>query len=182
VSIGGLGLLAAVMGAPELDLVRAAYNSDQDRAGEIEAMMIDPDDADGLLVLRMLAAMREVPPSDPSATPEIGAYLSRVAQQYGKLFSVGITALLDALDVDHVALCGTIPELLQGNHDFFRALKAGVAGAAMGQGTTGLTVGNMREWGWRGAALLSRDPGFLARRFPAEVVVGSSTSAPAWTG
>ena len=91
-------------------------------------------DKDGVLVSR-------VPVRD---------YMECVAKTYAQLFGTGIVALVDALDVDHIALCGTIPEFLQNNVSFNRELEATlpkeIAGVHRG---FGLEYGNMRYWGWR---------------------------------
>lgn len=165
-SIGGLGHLAGVMGASELKMIRTAYYNEPSRAQKLKVSMFDQADADGIIMLNALEAGSEMSRDDVVAKPEISDYLSRVTEQYAKLFSVGLTALLDALDVNHVALCGTIPEHLQGNRDFTQALREGVARASMSDQPAAFSFGSMRQWGWRGAAMLSRDRGYMARRFP----------------
>jgi hypothetical protein len=158
------------MGTSELKMIRTAYNYEPRRAQKLKVSMFDQEDADGIIMLRMLEAASEMSLGDVIARPEISDYLSRVTEQYAKLFSVGLTALLDALDVNHVALCGTIPEFLQGNRNFTQALREGVARASMTDQPAALSFGSMREWGWRGAAMLSRDPGYMARRFASSMV------------
>lgn len=162
VSIGGLGHLARVVDPTKLEIIRTAYTADANRAHDLEAITIDPQDGDGMIILRVLD--RERPVRLEGLSSEIDSYLANVARKYGQLFSVGITALFDSLDVDHVALCGTIPEVLRSNHDFTRALQRGVNNSLTGAGASSLEYGVMREWGWQGAAMLSRDPGYMAER------------------
>jgi predicted NBD/HSP70 family sugar kinase len=171
VNIGGIGHLAQAMDAEMLAVLRESYTADEDRAARLRMRAVDADDAAGMILLRTLSASGYGLPDGASARPEIGDYLARVARQYGELFSVGLIAILDALDVEHVALCGTIPEALQGNRDFIRTLDERIAGSVLGAHTP-TTFGDMGYWGWRGAALLPRDPGYVARRFPVEAAQG----------
>ena len=185
VGIGGLGHLAQVIDGDKLNRIRDAYNTNRTRYEQLKTARIDDDAADGMIVLRSLAAIVEPVPQiaaqDPifvehvqpdrellaliRSTP-IRIYLTLVARQFGRLFGTGIAALLDALDVDHIALCGTIPEYLRNNIDFDRGIHKALPDDIPGWPRDfDLEYGSMLHWGWRGAALLPRDPGYRRRRF-----------------
>jgi hypothetical protein len=94
----------------------------------------------------------------------IKGYLTLVAEQYARLFGTGIAALGAALDIDHIALCGTVPEFLRHNNVFVNGLFEGTRDRPGLPGGIELEYGSMLRWGWRGAALLPRDPGYMRRR------------------
>jgi predicted NBD/HSP70 family sugar kinase len=91
-------------------------------------------------------------------------YLSNVFAAYSKVFGIGIGALINVLDVNRVAVCGAVPEQLK-NKAALKALLAHLPPeATVGGHAVVFEWGDMPDWGWRGAALLSRDPDYLARR------------------
>jgi hypothetical protein len=168
VGIGGIGHLAEALDSGTLMTIQDAYLADPERALALKERSVDADDAKGMILLNFLRG-----PDNPCVDvieddPRIQPFLTKVAELYGQLFSVGIAAILNALDLHDLALCGTIPESLEGNQDFQRAFRKHLAEELMGFFPTLLT-GNMREWSWRGAAMLSRDPGYPKWRLPAEV-------------
>jgi predicted NBD/HSP70 family sugar kinase len=186
VGIGGLGHLAQVIDGDMLAQLRAAYGADAERGEQLKASSIDDADADGMMVLRTLASVAQPVPHIPEMHDPIfverilpdesflklirddpmGDYLALVGRHYARMFSTGIAALLDALDVGHIALCGTIPEFLQHNHEFVTALQRNLPYEIPGmQRNIILNYGSMLRWGWRGAALLPRDPSYRNRRF-----------------
>jgi predicted NBD/HSP70 family sugar kinase len=179
ISIGGLGHLANVIDNGKLAQIRDAYKADLKRREQIETSSIDDADADGIIVLRALAShaygdtviIPEIPLDMPFLdlirSKPISDYLACVVETYARLFSTGVAALLNALDVDHIALCGTIPEFLQHNTAFVNGLQTGIAMGTPGtQKGFSLDYGSMRNWAWRGAALLRCDPGYMRRRKP----------------
>jgi predicted NBD/HSP70 family sugar kinase len=196
VSIGGLGHLAEVFDKDKLTQIRDAYTADPSRSEDLASSSTDDADADGMVVLRALASLAKPVPQMPAAlrafvddlldtafldlirSKPIHNYLTLVVRQYARLFGTGIAALLDALDVDHIALCGTIPEFLQYNREFVTALYASLPENIPGTPrAVSLEYGGMRRWGWRGAALLPRDPGYLMRRRPLNVAVGGGKAS-----
>lgn len=192
VSIGGLGHLAEVFDKDKLTRIRDAYTADPSRSEDLASSSTDDADADGMVVLRALASVAKPVPQMPAALRDFVAdvlpdtafldlirsrpihdYLTLVVRQYARLFGTGIAALLDALDVEHIALCGSIPEFLQYSRDFVIALPASLPENIPGTPrAVSLEYGSMRRWGWRGAALLPRDPGYLMRRRPPSVATG----------
>ncbi len=168
VGIGGIGHLAEALDRDTLMTLQNAYLADPKRATALQERSVDPDDAKGMILLNLLQG-----PDNPCVgviadDTRIRPFLTKVAELYGQLFSVGIAAILNALDLHYLALCGTIPEFLEGNQDFQRAFKRHLAEELMGSFPT-LLFGNMREWSWRGAAMLSRDPGYRKWRLPTGV-------------
>jgi ROK family len=165
VGIGGIGHLAEALDSASLMTLQDTYLADPERAAALKERSVDADDAKGMILLNFLRG-----PDNPCVgnivdDPRIQPFLTRVAELYGQLFSVGIAAILNALDLHDLALCGTIPESLEENQDFQRAFRKHLAEELMGSFPT-LLYGNMREWSWRGAAMLSRDPGYLKWRRP----------------
>jgi predicted NBD/HSP70 family sugar kinase len=189
--IGGLGHLAEVIDKDHLDQICSAYMADPDQRKQIEAEAIDDDDARGMITLRALAYV-ELP--DPVFAPYrrpneeflnliqhdrlINDYLARVAMTYARLFGTGIAALLAALDIEHVVLCGTIPEFLHYNLRFTTEVQQSLDENIPGEprGAVLVHYGEMRHSGWRGAALLSNDPGYRRRRFPQSLSPGEPKS------
>jgi predicted NBD/HSP70 family sugar kinase len=163
VSIGGLGLLARALDPQRLQAVLDSYTADAERAAATRRSGPDPDEAAGMVLLRTLHMPDEQALKIIGTDPEVKAFLVRVTQLYGQLFSIGIAAILNALDLPHVALCGTIPEFLGGNSDFVWALTRNLAGNVVGS-PVHPDFFDMREIGWRGAALLPRDPDYVKRR------------------
>lgn len=181
-SIGGLGHLAQVIDKSNLTQICSTYMADPDRRKQIEAEAIDNDDANGRVALRALAYVAQPNPvfgPDPDIEPgvafrrfiqsePISDYLARLATTYARLFGTGIAALLAALDVEHIALCGTIPELLYNNLIFTTEVQKSLDDNIPGlpKGSDLIHYEEMPHCGWRGAALLSSDPGYRRRRFP----------------
>ena len=135
IGIGGLGHLAQVINDGKLTQIRDAYKADPSRSKQVEASSIDNADADGIILLHVLAAgqgdlflapdiLADASFLDLIRSEPISDYLARVARTYARLFGTGIAALLNALDVDHIALCGTTPEFLQQNTVFVNELQA----------------------------------------------------------
>jgi len=179
-SIGGLGHLAQVINESNLRQICEMYMADPEQRRQIEAEAIDDEDANGRVILRALAHVGEQNPLfDPYIEPSkafvkcihtrpISDYLAHVVTTYARLFGTGIAALLAALDVEHIALCGTIPEYLRNNLRFTREVQKSLDDNIpwTPTGSADVHYGNMRPWSWRGAALLSSDPGYRRRRFP----------------
>jgi predicted NBD/HSP70 family sugar kinase len=165
VGLGGLGHLAKVLDNGSLEAIERAYMTDPQRASGLRAVR-GSEEFSGMILLEVLRRpdllnLDEITPSGG----DLHDGLQRLMELYGQLFGIGITAILDALDLPYIGLCGTIPEYLHGNQNFQWAFRQHLAGNVMGTIVDPL-FGNMREWGWRGAALLPRDPDYLNRRFP----------------
>jgi ROK family len=165
VGIGGMAHLAEVLDSDSFTAVQEAYLAVPEHAAALRGLPADTHDARGRILLNLLRTPDDPPLGPKAADARIQQFLTRVAEVYGQLFSVGIAAILNALDLPHFALCGTIPEFLEGNQDFQRAFKMHLAEELMGAYTPP-QYGSMLKWGWRGAALLPRDPGYWQRRFP----------------
>jgi predicted NBD/HSP70 family sugar kinase len=187
VGIGGLGHLAQVIDKSKLTQICDTYKADPDQGKQVEVESIDEDDANGIITLRALAYVGQrnpvfAPYTEPNPTfiklikdKSISDYLARVAETYARLFGTGIATLLAALDVDHVGLCGTIPEFLQNNLRFTKGVRESLDDNIPGMpGSVRLQYGDMRRWSWRGAALLARDPGYMRRRFPQNWLAGET--------
>jgi len=161
VGIGGLGHLADTLDHSKLDALRTAYLATPGRAAAVAGM--SHSEASGVILLRVLHNTED--PDLRAISEDFDSFLTGLMQVYGELFGVGITAVLSSLDLPHVALCGTIPEYLADRQDFYAAFNGYLAGHVMGWFARP-EFGHMRRWGWRGAALLPRDPDYLKRRFP----------------
>ncbi|MFJ5309769.1 ROK family protein [Streptomyces sp. NPDC088350] len=165
IGIGGLGHLAGVLDRDTLTAVMAAYRADGRHEDVVGRLSGDPEKIAGMILLHVLRALGDRALTVVVDDPLLHHFLERLMVLYGQLFAVGIAAILDALDLPYVALCGTIPEYLQGNNAFRRAFIQHLAACVMGTSPQYL-YGDMRAWGWRGAALLTRDPSYLKHRFP----------------
>lgn len=163
VGIGGLGHLATVLDSTKLAAIRALHV--QDRRREAALAGLDPDEQSGQLLLHVLRGADNTVRRAVNNDPDLQKYLKDLMGLYGQLFGVGISAILNALDLPHVALCGPIPDFLQGNVTFTGPFQAYLSTHVMG-GIPDCKYGDMRKWAWRGAALLPRDPDYLKRRFP----------------
>jgi predicted NBD/HSP70 family sugar kinase len=186
VGIGGLGHLAQVIYKGKLTQICDTYMADPDQCKQLQAWSIDDDDANGRVILYALAYVgQENPVFAPYIEPSeeflkfihnkpISDYLECVATTYARLFGTGIAALVAALDVEHVALCGTIPEFLQNNLRFITEVRKTLDDNLPGtpKGAALIYYGDMRHWGWRGAALLPNDSGYMRRRFPQRLSLG----------
>ncbi|MDN3027523.1 ROK family protein [Streptomyces sp. S.PB5] len=161
--IGGLGHIAEALDAVKLAAVERKFLRDPARAATVTGL--EPHEKAGMVLLRVLHGVHDPALRAIAADPDLRPYLKRLMQLYGQLFGVGITAILDALDLPHVVLCGTIPEFLQGNPDFVFSFKGYLGSHVIGR-VADSEFGNMRQWGWRGAALLPRDPDYVKRRYP----------------
>jgi len=182
VGIGGLGHLAEVINKDHLGQICNAYMADPGQRKQIEAEKIDADDAKGMITLRALAYVglqdrvfdsHRMPMNEKFLNlilhdGIINEYLAQVAMTYARLFGTGIAALLAALDIEHVVLCGTIPEFLHNNLRFTTEVQKSLDDNIPGEprGAVSVHYRDMRHTGWRGAALLSNDPGYRRRRFP----------------
>ncbi|GAA2426162.1 hypothetical protein GCM10010255_80480 [Streptomyces coeruleofuscus] len=165
VGLGGLGHLAMALDHGIQKDIERAYVSDPQRAADLRAEL-GSEEVSGMILLEVLRRPGLLDLDEfPRSEEDLDEHLQRLMELYGQLFCVGITAILDALDLPYVGLCGTIPEYLHGNQHFQRSFRQHLAGNVMGTIVDPL-FGNMREWGWRGAALLPRDPGYYIRRFP----------------
>ncbi|MFF4501364.1 ROK family protein [Streptomyces sp. NPDC001401] len=159
VGIGGLGQLARTLDAASLTAILERYCATSHY--EDFLAKLDPDEGAGMTLLRLF---RDTDDELRSIRRDFHPYLDTLMKLYGRLFGVGITAILDVLDLPHVALCGTVPEYLRGHAGFVDAVQGHLAANVMG-GVSDPLFGRMRAWGWRGAALLARDPDYLKRRF-----------------
>lgn len=189
VSIGGLGHLAEVIDKDHFKQIYNTYMTDPGQRKQIEAEKVDDDDAKGMITLRALAYVGLPDPLfAPYQEPNteflklihhdrvINDYLAHVAITYARLFGTGIAALLAALDIEHVVLCGTIPEFLHYNLRFTTEVQKSLDDNIPGEprGTVSVHYTDMRHSGWRGAALLSNDPGYRRRRFPQAGLAGGA--------
>jgi predicted NBD/HSP70 family sugar kinase len=178
--IGGLGHLAEVINGKNLAELYNTYMADPDRRKQIEAETLGDDDAKGMITLRALAYVGQPNPVfAPYIKPNeaflklihnrlINDYLENVSTTYARLFGAGIAALLAALDLEHVVLCGTIPEFLHYHPRFIKDVEHSLSENIPGEPTANVPIhhGEMRHSSWRGAALLSNDLGYMRRRFP----------------
>lgn len=169
VGVGGLGYLAESIGITELQAVHAwlqeqpnPVHDDGIQSGlpphaVAERWAIDRYDQSGFVVLRAMGHRAQLSAEHPA----LGNYLRHITSTYARIFNVGTGTLMKVLDVDCLALCGVIPEVFFKDVQLRRLITTPVR---LASGGPNVDWGTMRDWGWRGAALLSRDSGYMARR------------------
>ena len=166
VGVGGLGYLAECISKEDLSATRTWIQKNSPSVSsnvislpshsEPEHLGIDRYDESGFVILRALLHQAQ-----HSSELWLRDYLSRIIGTYERIFNIGTGALMDVLDVDRLALCGVIPEVFSKDRDLRDSLSKP---RGLIPGRTVADWGHMSEWGWRGAALLSRDSGYMARR------------------
>lgn len=168
VGVGGLGCLAESIGMEQLDTIRtwlqkqpapvgtSAIQSGLPVHSQLQQFAIDRYDKSGFIVLRALEHREQL-----STDPRLRDYLNRIISIYKRIFNVGTGALMCLLDVDRLALCGVIPEVFFQDAELRESL---TNPEGLVPGGFDVDCGSMADWGWRGAALLSRDSGYMARR------------------
>ena len=157
--VGGLGHIASSIDAKKLAEVRLELDSSltPDQLPSGAEWSIDAYDASGFDVLKAFAQRLDL-------RKQYEPYLGSVFKAYAKVFGIGIGALINVLDVDRVAVCGAVPEQLRHRGLLIATLAALPSQVLVEPAKAVFEWGDMPEWGWRGAALLSRDPDYLARR------------------
>lgn len=150
--VGGLGHLGCAIDESKLAELRATLNpSTASQALSSSEWSIDAYDEAGFDILRAFRRRLHF-------HEEYEEYLTRVIDAYAGVFGIGVAALIDILDVGRVALCGAIPEFVQQNSDLRNKLSTLPGAALVEPAKIAFEWGSMADWGWRGAALLSRDP------------------------
>jgi len=90
-------------------------------------------------------------------------YRDGVIDDYLHNLAIGVGAIVNALDVSYVVLCGELLEEFS-SKGLFDALPSKLQTNVVRPQQPKIVYGSVREWGWRGAALLAWDPALHAKR------------------
>ena len=166
---GGLMALAEAVSAVRLAEVRRLYQADRDHAGGSAKERVRDFDRNGLLSALYCAFSPEslsAPlPSlqgavDQSGESSLRGYLATVLDHYAFMLSVMTSWLINTLDLQGVVFCGSLIERLSRCESLVRRIDEYLKAQLIGPDVPRLNYSSISHVGWRGAALIGRDPSY----------------------